>query len=151
VRVPLIISMPGTVLEGQRAAGLVELTDLAPTILEAAGLPRDPAMQGRSLWPLLTGQAPRETFRDDVYCEYYNSNPNKEPAWLTMVRGERYKIVAVHGTDEGELYDMVEDPGENSNLWSDPQYKDVKIEMLQRLCSRMAYTADPLPERIGVF
>ena len=67
---PLIISWPGHVPQGVRVPALVELGDLAPTVLDAAGLPRHPGMQTRSLWPLLTGQAPTDSFRDDIYCEY---------------------------------------------------------------------------------
>jgi arylsulfatase A-like enzyme len=150
IRVPLIVSMPGTVRRGERLDGLTELTDLAPTIAEAAGLARDPAMQGRSLWSTLTGSTPYAG-REDVYCEYYNANPNDPAKWLTMVRTRAHKLIAIHGSDEGELYDMVNDPGERRNLWNDPAWTGVKVDMLQRLASRMAWTADPLPERIGVF
>jgi arylsulfatase A-like enzyme len=108
-------------------------------------------MQGRSLLPLLTGAAPLDEFREDVYCEYYNSNPNNPRMYLTMTRERRYKIIAIHNTREGELYDLEKDPWERVNLWNDPTMRDVKIEMLQRMAARMAYTADPLPERIGVF
>jgi arylsulfatase len=151
VHVPLIFSMPGTVKAGERLTGLVELTDLAPTLLDLTGLPREPGMQGRSLWPLLAGSAPLDRFRDDVYCEYYNSNKDQPSQWLTMVRTDKYKLIALHGTREGELYDLVADPGENRNLWNDPASKDLKIEMLLRLNTRMAHTADPLPVRVGVF
>ncbi len=151
IRVPLIVSMPGTVGQGLVSDALVELGDLAPTVTDCAHLPRDPGMQARSLWPLLTGQVPLDAHRDDVYCEYYNSNPNKPPAWLTMVRTDRHKLIALHGSDEGELYDLQEDPREMRNLWASPAHKDLKIELLLRLASRMAWTADPLPERIGVF
>jgi arylsulfatase A-like enzyme len=151
IRVPLVVSWPGRVAAGRRVRGLVELTDLAPTVLEALGRPPDPAMQGRSLWPLLTGAAPTERFRDDVYCEYYNANPDRPAKWLTMVRTERHKLIAVHGTEEGELYDLGEDPGEHRNRWDDPAAKDLKVRLLLRLAARMAFTADPLPARIGVY
>ncbi len=151
VHVPLIISWPGKIEQGIRSDALVELTDLAPTILDACEMPADPSMQGRSLWELLTGKAEAGYFRDDVYCEYYNSNPNNPPKWLTMIREKRYKMIAVHNTLEGELYDLEADPWEHKNLWDDPQHKDVKIMMLQRMAARMAFTADPMPERVGVF
>ena len=151
VRVPLIVSWPGRLPQGVRVPALVELGDLAPTVLDAAGLPRHPGMQTRSLWPLLTGEAETDTFREDVYCEYYNSNPNPEPIFLTMVRTERYKLIAAHGYRTGELYDLETDPGENINLWDDPDFAEVRTEMLQRLCDRMARTADPLPPRIGIY
>jgi len=151
IHVPLIVSWPGHIPEGVRVPALVELGDLAPTVLDAAGLPRHPGMQTRSLWPLLIGQAPTDHFRDDVYCEYYNSNPDKPSTFLTMVRTERYKLIAAHGHPVSELYDLQEDPGENRNLWNDPAYAALKTDMLVRLCDRMAQTADPLPRRIGIY
>ena len=68
-------------------------------------------------------------------------------AFLTMVRTERHKLVAVHGLDDGELYDLELDPDETQNHWHDVEYRDVKVSMLTRLCDRMAWTVDPLPVR----
>ncbi len=151
IRVPLICSMPGTVAQGVRASGLVELSDLAPTVLDAAGLPRHPGMQTRSLWPMLTGEAPAEAFRDDVYCEYYNSNPDNPKGFLTMVRTETHKLIVAHGTGGGELYDLRSDPAETRNLWDDPAAAEAKTALLVRMTDRMAKTADPLPRRIGIY
>ncbi len=63
----------------------------------------------------------------------------------------RHKLVAVHGQEVGELYDLEADPAETHNLWADAAYQGVKMQMLQRLCDRMAWTADPLPQRYGAF
>jgi len=49
--------------------------------------------------------------------------------------------------DCGELYDLEQDPNETQNHWDDPAYQGVKVEMLKRLCDRMAWTIDPLPQR----
>ncbi len=149
IRVPLILSWPGRIGEGQRSAALVELVDLPQTILDAAGMEHHKGMQGRSLWPLLTGEA--GAHRDDVYCEYYNAiNSHKDPkAQCTMVRTDRYKLVRYHNTDSGELYDLQEDPTETANLWNSAAHTSVKLDMLLRLSDRMAWTVDPLPERQG--
>jgi hypothetical protein len=64
-----------------------------------------------------------------------------------MVRTDRHKLVAFHGEELGELYDLAIDPGETVNRWSDEQYAPQKLELLQRLCDRMAWTVDPLPPR----
>ena len=151
VRVPLIMSYPGVIPAGVRREALVELCDLAPTVLDCAGLPRHPGMQARSLWEFVTDAAAEDAFRDDVYCEYYNANPNEPKQFCTMVRGERYKINVFHGQELGELYDLEEDPGELTNLWDRPDHLGVKAAMLKRVCDRMAQTADPLPERVGIF
>lgn len=147
VRVPLIVAWPGRVKAGQRVDAMVEMLDLTPALLDAAGLPHHPGMQGRSLWPLLTGEAGK-THREDVYCEYYNTAMHHDPrAYATMVRTDTFKLVKVHGLASGELYDLNEDPGETTNRWDDPAYQTVKLEMLERLCDRMAWTIDPLPVR----
>lgn len=151
IHVPLIFSLPGVIPGGRRISGLVEMADLAPTVLEAAGLERDGSMQAKSLWPMLMSGSSEHAGREDVYCEYLNANPGNPPIYMTMVRTRTHKLVAVHSTGEGELYDLREDPEENRNLWGSPAHAGVKMEMLQRLCARLAYTADPNPPRIGVF
>jgi arylsulfatase len=153
VRVPLIVSWPGTLAPGRRSRALVEYVDLAPTLLDAVGLPRQPGMQGRSLWPLLSGAADLDRHRADVYCEYYNAMPwHTDPAaQATMVRTDAYKLVAVHGQDTGELYDLRVDPGERHNRWHDTELAAVKTDLLRRLCDRMAWTVDPLPVREARF
>jgi len=151
VRVPLIIAGPPAVKSGVRSQALVELVDLAPTLLDAAGLDRHPGMHGRSLWPLLTGEADPNEHRDDVLCESYDvdSDTGQPKAFVTMVRTRTHKLCAVHGHDEGELYDLAADPAETHNLWDAPEHQPIKIAMLKRLSDRMTFTADPLPERLN--
>ena len=149
VRVPLIISGPGMLNNGARSEALVELVDLAPTLLEASNVERHPGMQGECLLPLLMGEKALSRHRDDVYCEYYNAMGwHREPtAHATMVRSQQHKIVVAHGTGGGELYDLNLDPQETNNLWDSPDYKPIKLEMQGRLIDRMAWTVDPLPDR----
>jgi len=149
VHVPLIISHPTLIRGGRRIGKLVELTDLAPTLLEAAGLPLYEGMQGRSLWPVLAECAADYEYRSSVYCEHYNASSKQrgKGGFATMVRTERYKIVVYHRENEGELYDLRNDPKETHNLWNDEAHRDVKLDMYRRLCDRMAETVDPLPLR----
>jgi len=149
IRVPLIVSWPGHIASDVRSDALVELVDLAPTLLDLVGLPHPPGMQARSLRSLLVGQADVHTHREDVYSEsYYSLRDHKDPRpYATMVRTRRHKLVAMHGMEPGELYDLQVDPDETRNLWNEPEYRAVKLEMFQRLCDRMAWTVDPLPAR----
>ena len=148
VRVPLIVEGPG-IESGVESDALVELTDLAPTLLDAAGMDRHPGMQGRSLWPILTGDTGPDHHRDSVYCEYYNTKPShRDPTpYATMVRTDEEKLVRMHGQPGGELYDLAEDPGEVENHWDDPTMAARKTELLELMTDRMAETIDPLPER----
>ena len=149
VRVPLIISGPGMLNNGSRSSALVELVDMAPTLLEASDMQPYAGMQGQSLLPLLTGEKALDTHRDDVYCEYYNAMGwHREPAaHATMVRSRQHKIVVAHGTGGGELYDLDLDPRETDNLWDSPDCTAIRLEMQERVIDRMAWTVDPLPER----
>lgn len=153
VHVPLIVSWPGQIAPGTRVSGLVELGDIAPTLLELAGFDPLPGMQAKSLLPLLKDEQQAETFRESVYCEYYNAMPwHKNPAaHATMLRTEAYKLVVFHGINEGELYDLRVDPNETNNLWNDPQYQAAKLDALVQLCDRMAWTVDPMPARLAAW
>jgi arylsulfatase len=151
VRAPLIVSMPGTIKGGRQMSTFVELVDLAPTLLEAAGLPPYPGMQGRSIWQLLSAGKSSMDHRDDVYCEHYDVSlkPGRDTAQATMVRTREHKLVVFHGEETGELYDLSQDPGEHDNKWANPAYESIKGELLLRLCDRMAETIDPLPPRVA--
>lgn len=148
VHVPLVFNWPGRI-PAQTVEGLVELTDLVPTILDAAGLPPEPGVQGRSLWAGLEAGTCRSG-REDVYSEYYNSMPWHDDmggANMTMLRTDTAKLTVDHATGEGELYDLEADPKEFDNLWSDPAHAALKTELLIRMTNRMAGTVDPLPLR----
>ena len=150
IRVPLLISWPGRFTAGLKADALVELVDLAPTLLEAAGLQVPPRMQGRSLLPLLTGQADPSLHREAIYSEYYNAWTHPH-SYATVLRTDREKIVVYHGMDEGELYDLGEDPDEFNNLWDDPAHWRMKMRLLKRAFDASVFTLDPLPPRLGQF
>lgn len=160
IHVPLLLSMPSKIPGGRVCDSLMELVDIAPTILELCDLPIYAGMQGISFASLLRGEVSGHC-RKSVYSEYYNSNiKHRDPkAFCTMVRTERYKLVKVHCAPDnqnmsvadygvmGELYDLVADPNETYNRYNDPAYAQVKSEMLELLADRMAQTCDPLPVR----
>lgn len=150
VRVPLLMAWKGH-FENRTCGAMVELIDLAPTLLEAAGMEPWPGMQGRSLMPVLTGET--NFHREDVMAEYWNSmdgHVNPKP-FLTMLRDERYKLICVHGEDQGELYDLCQDPNETWNLWNQPEYEEIRYKMMKRLCDRIAFSCDPMPLRTAPY
>lgn len=156
VRVPLICSWPGQVREGVICDALVELVDIAPTLLELAGVPLPERMQGRSLWPLLTGAAAEH--RDFVRSEYYRAlNPDApgrehlQGTYATMIRDRRYKLVVYHDRDIGELFDLEIDPGEFDNLWTDPAYADLRFTLLKRNFDALAHAVDIGPKQVTQF
>ena len=115
IRVPLLMRHPRLVKPGSVIDGLALNIDLAPTLLEAAG-ERPPAeMQGRSLLPLLRGEA-REV-RSSFLAEFFLGNGTPRfPTWQA-VRDTRWKYIRYPGMEEmNELYDLQADPLERRNL-----------------------------------
>ena len=149
VRVPLIWAWPEKFAGERQVDDLVELTDIAPALLELAGADVPENMQGRSLLPLLSGEAEGGKHREWVRCEYYNALQEPDGTYATMYRDERYKLTVYHGHDLGELYDLVEDPGEFNDLWDDPEYVEVKLALMQRSFDESMLAMDPGPPRIG--
>jgi arylsulfatase A-like enzyme len=150
VRVPFVISWPAGFQCDLRVAGLTELIDLVPTLLEACGLEIPSRVQGRSLVPHLTGRADPQRHRDHVYSEYYNSWTHQN-AYATMLRTVNEKIAVYHGTDQGELYDLQADPDEFENLWDRTDYRALKADMVRRCFDASVFTMDPEPPRLGPF
>ena len=149
VRVPLIFSWPGHFKSGLVGGALVELSDIAPTLLELSGQEVPERMHGRSLLPILTGEAPPDRHRDFVRSEYYDALDMPDGTLATMYRDERYKLVVYHGREAGDLYDMEGDPGEFENLWDAPEYQALKIDMMKRSFDASMLAMDRGPSRIG--
>lgn len=150
VHVPLIIQWPDRFQSGQKAQGLIELTDIAPTLLEAAGLPVPQSMQGKSLVPILEGHADSNTHRDYVFSEYYNAWSHRH-SYGSMYRTDSHKIIVYHGTDQGELYDLNSDPDEFKNLWQCESTAALKSTLLKAAFDASVFTMDPSPPREGPF
>lgn len=149
VRVPLVLSWPGVLPGGLRSDALVELVDLAPTILEACGIDIPRRMQGRSLWPVLREGRPEAPHRDYVYCEFFDSRAEYVPTPSgVMYRDRRYKVVVWHGLDHGEIYDLEGDPHELRNLWHDTT-PERRLELVLQAFAAAARTADPGQERVS--
>jgi arylsulfatase A-like enzyme len=150
VHVPLIMQWPDQFQANQRADGLMELTDIAPTLLDAAGIKIPTAMQGKTLLPILQGTADPHAHRDYVFSEYYNAWSHRH-SYGTMYRTETHKMIVYHGTDQGELYDLQADPNEFENLWHSPDNAALKTNLLKATFDASVFTMDPTPLREGPF
>ena len=155
-RVPLMISWPGNFLEGTRRQSLVELLDVAPTLLDLAGVPIPERMQGITLRNLLFDAEAQDHHRDFVRCEYYRGiNPamrdNYYGTFTTMIRDERYKLVVYHGHGLGELFDLETDPDEFNNLWDEPALTETKVALMQLSFDALALATDIGPKQITWF
>jgi arylsulfatase A-like enzyme len=133
IRVPLVVYDPRVEdrLRGSTPSLPALNIDIAPTLLDLAGVEVPASMQGRSLAPLLAGESPAD-WRTDFFVEHLFEHP--EIPKHEGVRGERFKYaryfeqVPVYE----ELYDFLEDPLEASNLAGNPDY----LAMLDELRAR---------------
>ena len=133
IRTPLFIRYPRLAKAGAVSQKMVLNLDLAPTILELAGLEVPESMQGRSLLPLLQGKEPSSEWRKDWFYAYYES-PSTTPR-NRGVRSDRYKLIEYweQSPPEYELYDLQQDPDETHNLYGDSAYSSLQQYLLQRL------------------
>jgi len=139
-RIPLIVRYPSVAKAGATPAELVQAIDLAPTVLELAGVSDSTLRQGKSLVPLLRGEHP--PWRTSVLIEYYSDTvfPRIRNMGYQAVRTERHKYVhylELPGMDE--LYDLQTDPYELDNLMGSPRER----ELVPALKAELA----PLPHR----
>jgi arylsulfatase A-like enzyme len=117
LRVPLLARGPG-IKAGSTPAQFVANIDLAPTFLDLAGLPIPASMQGRSLVPLLRGEAPTD-WRTSVYYRYYHDPGHHNTAAHLGVRTATHKLIYYWKKDAFEMYDLTKDPTEQHNLLYD--------------------------------
>jgi hypothetical protein len=117
LRVPLLIRGPG-IEAGITPDQIVANIDLAPTMLDLAGLPVPESMQGRSLAPLLRGQRPSD-WRASVYYRYYDDPGGHNTRAHYGVRTATHKLIHYWTKNAWELYDLVRDPTEQHNLLFD--------------------------------
>jgi N-acetylglucosamine-6-sulfatase len=132
MRVPLLARCPEIIKPGTKVEQLVQNIDIAPTILQAAGLQTPGDMDGRSFLPLLeSGKIP---WRDEIFYEYYWERNFPQTPTVHAVRTERYKYLHYHGIwDTDELYDLKNDPEEMVNLINEPQHKKLIEELNKKL------------------
>jgi uncharacterized sulfatase len=113
VRVPFVVRWPDRVRAGARCSRLQSQVDLAPTFLAAAGMDAHPQMQGRNQLPCwLTGSRARE----GVWIDHRVEQGITVNTWITETH--RLSLHAIHADqrEETELYDLVADPTELSNI-----------------------------------
>jgi len=133
MRIPMLVQYPGGIKPGQVNEELVINLDIAPTLLDFAGLPIPEHMDGVSWKPMLTeGQNFKAPLREDFF---FALNAQEQPDFKphTVVRGKNFKLMNFHTLDHWELYDVVNDPKEMVNLATNPDYADTLLQLQKRL------------------
>jgi len=123
IRVPLYIRMPTRVR--RTVLRMVVNADLAPTIAELTGSAADLWIDGRSLVPFLTDDAPVVPWRRRLLVEHW-AQTSHIPTYAAL-RTRRYLYVDYFDSSPaaGELYDLDADPFELTNLYAAPEYQNV--------------------------
>jgi arylsulfatase A-like enzyme len=147
----------------------VSIVDIFPTICDAINVDIPSGVQGRSLWPILTGKSypskefesiyaeqgyggPAYSWNDEIDFKYGlrpgvtfdELNRYSQAGLMRMVRKGPWKLI-VDQDMRGELYNLQTDPFELINLYESNKYQEVKTEMLECLVKWMLRAVDPLP------
>jgi len=130
-RVPLIASFPGAWGERATVSAPVSLIDLFPTLTELAGAASPIDVDGRSILPLLTGEAPADEDRT-VLSEYHGEGVRGA---CFMARRGRHKYVYVPAHQK-QLFDLQADPLEQTDLADDPAHAQTAQDLHAAIVNR---------------
>ena len=173
MRIPMIWTGPGIVDNYGRSAAHVSIVDVFPTICEAIGVEIPEGVQGRSLWPILTGEKFPESEFDSIIAEQGFGGADypldsdltfEEEGCLSrkrtgamdelntwtqsgarrMLRMGRWKLV-VDNYGNCMLYDVEKDPYEVDDLSQKRRFCELKNQMLIKMTAWEIRTQDPLP------
>jgi arylsulfatase A-like enzyme len=126
-RTPMMMRYPGVVKPGTVSNDFVMNLDLAPTMLDAAGVAIPKDEQGQSFLPLLKDKNAKG--RESIYYHYYENGEHSVSPHFG-VRTKRYKLVRFYKrVNSWELYDLQKDPQELHNLYGQKAYGKITQQM----------------------
>lgn len=160
IRIPLVVAGAG-MRGGHTSDALVQLEDIAPTILDVTDRPQPrpsvsgllaqnenaSGLPGASLLPWGRGEEPPE-WRDAVYIESYNNTNSLDPqSWARTVRSRDWRYTLYPGGAGEQLFHLPDDPDETYNLAGDDGYAAVRRSMRDRLLEEIILQDYPHPPR----
>ena len=139
MRVPFIVRFPGVVPADTVSDRVVNQVDVLPTILDLAGLGdlQIADSSGRSIAPTLRDEP--QTGLDAAFWEYIT---------VRAISTHQWKYVKRLFGDPPELYNLLDDPDEETNLAAEPEYADIVAELDEKLTE---YFANNVDERFDVW
>ena len=132
INVPLLIKPAGETPNCRKTAGLCELMDIAPTILDYAGIEKPAGMPAESLRPAVEG---RSFGKELILSEYMEGDRKRRGK---CIRTERYKYIFWLPGKEEELYDLNKDPEERKNLSRSGEYSGIVSEMRVKMQAKLS-------------
>lgn len=139
-RTPMVMRYPGVIKPGTVNKDFVMNLDVAPTMLDAAGLPVPAEVQGRSMLPLF--RKPAAAGRDAIYYHYYENGEHAVSPHFG-IKTSRYKLIRFYKRVEGwELYDLQKDPKEMRNLYGRKGYEQITAGLKKQLDMLIAQYED---------
>lgn len=132
-RVPLIASWPGRFAAGVEIRSVVNLIDVAPTLLDLAGAEPLPDISGRSLAPFLCEGKPPAGWPDETFGEFIGAHGDQPSA---MLRSGPWKLIYYSEFNSCQLFNLEEDPGEMHDRTGEPACRVVRDALLARLKGR---------------
>lgn len=136
IRIPLIMSLAGYMPKQREIYEQVQQIDMMPTILDIAGIPIPPGVQGRSLAPLFLDQKEENessvpVFAETVYGGFQATEEMAKTRWR-CVRTDAWKFIEIEGpTGKAfQLYDLLSDPKELQSVYGEKALKTPFLEML---------------------
>jgi arylsulfatase A-like enzyme len=154
LRMPFVVRYPRQIKAGSVNDDIITNVDFAETFLDYAGVRVPKDMQGRSLRPLLRGRTPKD-WRKSMYYRYWMHGAHFKVAAHFGVRTKRYKLIYYYGQPlnargakkrptpaEWELFDLEKDPNEMNNVYDDPAYADVVMDLKVELVRLRAELED---------
>ena len=136
IKVPFIVSRPGSIPQGMVNGDLMSQYDFMPTLLDYFGIdtPQDDALPGKSFAGVWRGDSNDSHDQIAVFDEY---------GLVRMARTREWKYVHRRSYGPNELYDLKNDPAEQINLAGNPEWQTMENEMHQRLIKWFSRYVDP--------
>ena len=130
---------------GATSHALTSTVDIAPSIIERAGLKPYFGIQGKSLMGNLDGSS---NLRQRLVVEHQDNMTRMgfpEPVMVRTLLVEGYRLTIYKGQSWGELYDHGKDPHETLNRWDDAAYVGIRAKLMEELTQEMMANVDQSP------
>lgn len=145
-RTPLVMKYPSLIIAGSHTQASIVNADIAPTLLELAGVKTPSDMQGKSFVPVL--KSSKKEHRKQIFYHYFENGEHAVSPHFGVKEG-RYKLIRFYKRVESwELFDLKADPQELTNVYDDPKYQRIVKKMKKTLAKQIKEFDDKEAEEI---